>query len=128
MQILTTPFLSPSLCRQHQDRIFVFGDNLCRKGTGGQAVIRYEQNSFGVATKRFPARVECAYFSDREDEIEAMVNDLRKLWTLAQTHSIVFPSAGLGTGLAKLPEKAPRTFTILKQILSEHFLFNMEGA
>src|SRR5690625_100762 len=89
---------SAKLLRSHPRDIFVFGDNLERKGKGGQAVIRDEPNAFGVPTKREPRRAAEAYFSDQEDEMEAMVQSLRELYRKGKTATLVFPADGLGTG------------------------------
>jgi len=103
------------------ETIYVYGDNLKRYGKGGQAIIRDCPNAFGVVTKRYPSRDDWAYFSDKPDEIEAVKADLRKLYILAQSHTIVFPSGGIGTGLARMAEKSPKAWEIMCDILLEHF-------
>jgi hypothetical protein len=112
---------SAALLRNHPDEVFVFGDNLVAKGKGGQAIIRDEPNAFGVPTKRLPTRAADAYFSDHPDEIEAVVRALRELYKLGKSKTLVFPSAGIGTGLAKMKEKSPKAWGKMCAILEVHF-------
>lgn len=54
---ITTLYIYPSfwtvaIVRQYPNALFVFGDNDCGKGTGGQAIIRNEPNSIGLPTKK----------------------------------------------------------------------------
>lgn len=115
--------LSVQLLREHPDRIYVFGDNLLRRGRAGQAVIRDEPNAFGVPTKRLPTMATEAFFSDQDDEREAVVQALRELFVLAKTREVVFPKAGLGTGLAQMARHSPVIYRQMCEILQEHFGF-----
>lgn len=123
MSVLIVDHYSIDLCRHHPDSVFVFGDNLDRHGRGGQAVIRYEPNVFGVPTKRFATMHESAFFSDKPCERNHVLEALRTLWTMAKNRDIIFPSAGLGTGLAKMPEKSPLIFAEMCEILLKHFSY-----
>lgn len=107
-------------CREHPDKLFVFGDNMKRKGRGGQAVIRYEPNAFGIATKRCPSMASEAFFSDAPDEMATLMGDLRRLYKLNPS-VIVFPSFGIGTGLARMKEVSPEIFQLMNDILLNHF-------
>lgn len=118
-QLYTKEFL-----RQHPDKIFVFGCNMKRYGKGGQAIIRDEPNAFGIATKRYPSRDDWAYFSDKEDELNFVLTDLRNLYKLGQEKVICFPAAGIGTGLAQMKERSPLIFSKMNAILLEHFGFD----
>src|SRR3990172_5335953 len=84
-----------SLLVTYSDEIFVFGDNMKRYGKGGQAIIRDEPNAFGIATKRYPSKYNWAYFSDKPDELDCVRNDLRRLYELSKSHTIVFPIGGV---------------------------------
>lgn len=121
---ITTELYTKSLLRQHPDKIFVFGDNMKRYGKGGQAVIRDEPNAFGIATKRYPSRDDWAYFSDKEDEKEFVLQDLRNLYKLAQHKTIVFPEAGIGTGLAEMEKRSPVIWNMMCEVLLKHFGFD----
>ncbi len=94
--------------RKHPDLVFVFGDNLSRIGSGGQAIIRDEPNTFGLVTKRNPDHKPGSYMTGTPEDYEAVASDLDRLHQLISTGtSIVFPSSGLGTGLARLQTTAP---------------------
>lgn len=111
------------LLRRYPDKIFVFGDNLLRQGRGGQAIVRDETNSFGIVTKRKPSMELDAFFSDKIEELEAVSRDLERLFILSTTNEIVFPSGGIGTGLAKLKEFSPLIWNELNTQLLFYFGF-----
>lgn len=125
---ITTEIYTKNLLKHHPDKIFVFGCNMKRYGKGGQAVIRDEPNAFGIATKRYPSRDDWAYFSDKQDEKEFVLQDLRNLYKLAQHKVIVFPEAGIGTGLAEIEKRSPVIWNMLCDVLLNHFGFdNKQG-
>lgn len=110
--------------KANPDKIYVFGDNVQRTGTGGQAQIRNNENAFGIATKIEPNNKSEAFMYDNylEENKDIIDSDIAKI--KADGRPIVFPKDGLGTGLAKLKEKAPKTYAYLKQRLQEEFGFN----
>jgi len=110
--------------KANPDKIYVFGDNTQRKGTGGQAQIRNNENAFGIATKLQPNNNASAFMSDNDLQSNKNVIDSDIAKIKADGRSLVFPKDGFGTGLAKLKEKAPQTYTYLKQRLQEEFGFN----
>ena len=103
--------------RASPDQLFVFGDNFAGIGFGGQAKeCRGEPNAVGIATKRSPSRFLsdvdlAAWFKHNADAMDRI-----------DKHGeaggvIVLPLGGLGTGLAKLKEKAPRIYRELDSYL-----------
>ncbi len=109
---------------------YVFGDNFERVGYGGQArEMRGEPNAFGIPTKWSP--VEC--FSDKPEELffvfELWAGHFIALNGLLQTGGVVvWPADGIGTGLARLEESAPRLWQILQamiSVLEENYLEEM---
>lgn len=120
IEIESKPY-TQELLRANPDKIYVFGDNMKRYGKRGQAIIRDEPNAFGIATKRYPSIDNWAFFSDKEDEFDCVMNDLRGLYRLSKTHTIVFPDAGIGTGLAKMKERSPLLWLYMNDVLKEHF-------
>lgn len=108
--------------RANPNKLFLFGDNLERKGFGGQAAaMRGEPNAIGVPTKKTPSRSLDAYFTDAEFEQNKFAIDIAFV-TLTKAISdsitaIVIPTDGLGTGRAQLEQKAPRTFAYLQSRL-----------
>lgn len=123
--------ISVEMCREHPDAIFVFGDNLIHKGKApgsGQAVIRDEPNAVGIPTKRLPSTKDEAYFSDKDDELQAVRDALAVLYTRARGKTIVFPKDGIGTGRAKMKQKSPKAWERMNHILDAHFDIQNAGA
>lgn len=106
---------------KHMPGIFVYGDNVHHKGYKGQAVIRGLPNSFGFSTKWLPLRIPDAYFSDDDPEawnvvnkhlfeVESMLVKGKKVW---------WPVAGIGTGLAEWPQRAPSLLARVDVVISD---------
>ena len=123
MPLMYLTHVSRATLRAYPDTLFLFGDNEARVGFGGQArECRGEPNAIGVATKRLPSRSPTAYWSD--DDYERCVACIDKDLDPAFKHAmkggmIACPLSGLGTGLADLPNRAPRVFAYLKKRISE---------
>jgi len=93
---------------ERPDYIFVFGDNLLRRGKAGQAQIRGIFGAYGVATKRLPAMTNQSFFSDKQDEYDTVLEELTSLWQMHKDgKTIVLPVNPPGSGLAKLQSKSP---------------------
>jgi hypothetical protein len=110
------------LVRENRNIYFVFGDNLIGKGKGGQAIIRDEFNTIGVPTKKLPSSFIKSYFTDDElKENKEVIDYAFKIITekLKEGFYIALPEDGLGTGLSKLPEKAPLTYIYLEKKLDK---------
>jgi hypothetical protein len=127
--------------------IYLFGDNQLRVGLGRQAKeMRGEPNAWGIVTKKTPDNTEYSYFTDDEYELNINVinRDLaglrefiteRRKQTQKDTRYsyynlgpskdwyensiIVIPADGLGTGLAELPTRAPKTYAYLCEKLEQ---------
>ena len=111
-------------CNNNPNKIYIFGDNLCGIGKGGQAIIRDCSNAFGIPTKRAPSMNSNAFFSDRFDEYEAIKAKIEKLIILNHCKTditFVFPVAGLGTGLAKMNRTSPKLFKYMNKMLYKFF-------
>lgn len=98
--------------------VYIFGDNDISKGKGGQAIIRDCSNAMGIPTKKLPNNSKSSFYTDDEYEenvkkidtaIDKIIRELEK----NTYEGIVLPQDGLGTGLADLPTKAPKTFKYL---------------
>lgn len=95
----------------HPRCLFIFGDNLARAGIGGQArACRFQVNTIGIPTKSEPHR----YLTDSEEDLikvySRIVGVFAEIDELSKFNAfdfLVFPSDGIGTGLAKLEEAAP---------------------
>lgn len=117
-------FITREYVRENRDKLFLFGDNLERRGFGGQAAaMRGEPNAIGIPTKMSPSYRDDAFFSDEEFEqnkvpIDAAFAEIMNAVT-DSIRVIVIPSGGLGTGRAQLERRAPRTFAYLQKRLTE---------
>ena len=102
--------------------LFVFGDNMEGWGTKGQAIIRGKPNAVGIPTKWAPRLSPAAFFSDGDFlSIERVCSPIfyRLREHLEKGGTIVWPADGIGTGLAKLSEKAPRIAAHFNQELEK---------
>ncbi len=104
--------------------LFVFGDNDVKKGTGGQAIIRHEENAIGIPTKKLPNNVKTSFYTDDEYEsniskIDIAIEDIFIKVKEENYEGIVLPIDGFGTGLAKLKDYAPRTLIYLEKKIEE---------
>jgi hypothetical protein len=116
----TDKFYTPELLRSHPDHVFIFGDNLQRRGKGGQAAIRDEINAMGLATKYAPGNHDLDYFTDRD--FRRFSPDIINVLIAAQTDNVVIPfttRVELGTGLSELPQRAPKLYGVLEQIFTK---------
>ena len=122
LKIEVEEHLNISKLKKNKSKIYVYGDNLIKKGKKGQAQIRDEENSFGIPTKRLPSMKEDSFFSDLPEERESVISSLKELYKLAlKGKTIVFPQDGLGTGLAKMQTHSPMLFEEMNQIIFSHF-------
>lgn len=98
-------------------RLYVFGDNLARRGMGGQAYhMRGEPNSIGIPTKRRPSMAESAFFTD--DDLKTFMFATTLDFARLRKHraTIVWPEAGIGTGLAQLEVRAPKIWAVIEEL------------
>lgn len=124
MNIFVEEKYSVQLCREFPNKLFVFGDNTLRKGKAGQAIIRDEPNAFGIVTKLLPSMSEGSFLPNNGEGIELVRDDLRKLYRMSEHYSLVFPRAGIGTGLSRMKEECPIVFEAMNNILYRHFRFD----
>jgi uncharacterized protein YihD (DUF1040 family) len=105
--------------RNHPNMQFLFGDNMVRKGFGGQAKeMRGEPNAVGIPTKWSPGMKEQDFFTDDDfdkvkDEIDASFNKIKSNVVL------IIPAKGVGTGLAELPQRAPKIYSYILEKIKE---------
>lgn len=111
--------------------LYIFGDNLDRVGFGGQAKeMRDEPNSFGIATKRKASHNYYEdYFHDEQEDVVGIIEaEFKRLHEHIETRvsqftgeyyyqAMVIPLDGIGTGLSKLPEKAPKLLEYINKRL-----------
>ncbi len=102
--------ITRDMLRMAPDARFVFGDNLQRRGMGGQAAeMRGEPNAIGIPTKKAPSLADHAFFADDDryavEAIESGLTEVRA--ALAEGRMVYIPKDGIGTGLASLRTRAP---------------------
>lgn len=110
------------LRRQHQ-WLFVFGDNMAERGFGGQAKeCRGEPNAIGIPTKWQPSMTPDSFFDDDIfEDVKPTIDGafLELAGHLRKGGTVVWPRDGVGTGLAKLEEKAPAIFKYIQDNLEQ---------
>lgn len=103
--------------------LFVFGDNMMKKGTKGQAIIRGLPNAYGIPTKFFPSADDpAAFFYDKYSQKfdDSVIFHFCKLEQKLQRGDLIYwPKDGIGTGLAKWQETAPKFLARINAIVKE---------
>jgi hypothetical protein len=123
LPVIRRKFVTRRDIEAHPERLYVFGDNLQRRGLGGQAAeCRGASNAVGIPTKRAPSMDDAAFFTDGDfervkPEIDSALEQLAA--HLAKGGEVVIPSDGIGTGLANLPRRAPRIWQYIDWNLSQ---------
>lgn len=116
--------ITRDMVRAQPSTVFVFGDNMARKGFGDQAkAMRGAPNSVGIPTKWAPDTKPSSYFSDddlKHREVRAAIDAAFDKMELlrSQGHDIVIPEDGIGTGLADLPRRAPKLYQYIERRLN----------
>jgi len=98
--------------------IYVYGGNLLHKGHGGQAgVTRDMENTFEIPTKRAPGTRKGDYFSDRDDEIDAVLKSFSKLYDMRNEGKRIVFFPKIGEGRAELPKRSPFIFGMISEFV-----------
>lgn len=110
--------ISNNDCKENRDKIFLYGDNLDGYGKAGQAIIRDNENAFGIATKVHPTLNNNAFMND--DLHYKLVRDLLK--TIWKSHlngkTIVVPEFRFGYGLSQIDKYAPKIANLINDFYS----------
>lgn len=110
--------------KQNPDVLYLFGDNLLRKGLGGQAKeMRGEENAIGILSKKYPSNQESSFYKDSDFDswLLEFNSDIEKVDFALKSgkyRALVIPQ--IGVGLADLPNKAPKIWKYLKQTLDKY--------
>jgi hypothetical protein len=113
-------YVDATFLRANSDCVFVFGDNLDRRGKGGAAVLRDEPNTYGFITKKKPLNTDSAFYHPNEYE-EVYKNEIEKFMHEALDN----PDKGyliskLGAGLAN-------RFDIFEKIIEPNLKKDLDG-
>ena len=105
--------------KNNPHRLFIYGDNDERRGYGGLAKeLRYAKHAVGIRVKKKPTTDENAYYLDEEYEenirkIKADIEIVKTIMIETPFSYIIFPADGIGTGLAQMRLRCPKTFKFL---------------
>ena len=99
--------------RQRPDDLFVFEDNMARRGSRGQArEMRGEPNALGIPASWDPKGGQGASFSDADWDkpnvrraVTSAIDQIER--AVADGQTVVVPSDGVGAGQGKLAQNAP---------------------
>ena len=95
-----TKFISEKDLDSHPDWIFVFGDNLIRRGYGGAAKLRDHTQSYGFITKKYPDWKDTSFYTPEEYR-PIFEQELAKLVKMIQDNPTkMFIVSKLGSNLA----------------------------
>ncbi len=118
MPVIKQKMIYRSDLMENRDVLYVFGDNMQRVGLGGQArECRGEPNAVGIPTKWAPTMEERAFFKDSDLEVVGPVLDQELDRLVAHLDAggvVILPADGIGTGLSRLAQRAPRIFAYLQ--------------
>jgi len=121
--IIFQKFIYREDLKNNQGVTYLFGDNDVRRGRGGQAKeMRGESNALGIRVKKAPQTDKKAYYTDKEYQknIKKIDEDLQNVELVLERDGVVIiPTDGMGTGLARLKEFAPKTLVYLQKRLIE---------
>jgi hypothetical protein len=127
MAVFCGPEVSPWITREdvkaNPDCFFVFGDNVQRLGLGGQAAaMRGEPQRHRCCdeVEALPTSQSAFFYDSEYAQVTALIEeDLKKVEKALKRSFVVLPKDGLGTGLSRLPELAPRVNMYLEMRLTE---------
>lgn len=112
-------YVDANFLRRNPDCVFVFGDNLERRGKGGAAILRNEPNTYGFITKKRPRNIDSAFYHPEEYE-EVYKSEVEKLLGEALDNpDKCYLISKLGAGLAN-------RFKIFERILQPNLKKDLE--
>jgi hypothetical protein len=118
MPVIFQKFIYRADMRANPNALYVFGDNVGRIGTGGQArEMRGEPNAIGVATKWRSGMLVNDFFYDAQFEETKIIIDRDiepAVEALKAGRIVILPLDGIGTGYSQLPQRAPETYAYIQ--------------
>ena len=105
--------------RANPNHIFVFGDNLLRKGKGGAAALRDHYNTYGFITKKAPNNREESFYTP-EEYIPVYEQEVDRLFDYAKGNPSLFLISPIGAGLAN-------KYGIFDQIIQPNIKDDLSG-
>lgn len=93
-------FITAEYLEQNPNHIFVFGDNLDRRGTGGAAVLRHYPNTYGFVTKKRPTYNYSDFYTIDEYRLVYEAELVKLIEQIKANPDKLFLISKLGGGLA----------------------------
>jgi hypothetical protein len=109
------------LLRANPDQVYVIEVTLDQKVCSGDKAVLQELNTCGIPVRKSSALTACSPFSDQENEREALIEALRKLYRTGRDRTLRMPQAGIGAGPYGLAIHSPGIHGELCRILADHF-------
>ena len=118
MTIYFQKYIQRSDLKANPDTLYVFGDNMERRGYGGQAKeMRGEPNAVGIPTKVSPSMASSAFLTD--DMFHTWMSEAKPDFDRITEHpKVIWPYDGIGSGRARLRTSAPKILTCINNFLS----------
>jgi len=93
-------YITAEFLRENPNIIFVFGDNLVKRGKGGAAKLRDEPNTYGFLTKKYPNNKDSSFFRPKEYKIIFYQQFLFLIKEIKKNPKKTYIIPKLGSGLA----------------------------
>ncbi|WP_225776350.1 hypothetical protein [Pseudomonas sp. Marseille-Q5115] len=116
------------LVRANRDQIYAIDLTLDGRACIGFEHVLVEPNICGIPVRKAIFKDTHVPFSDQEEEREALLAALRKLYRLASGRKLRVPQAGIGAGPYGLALHSPRIYHDLCRILADHFGYQQPSA
>jgi len=111
---LKTPSLiTEKYLRNNKNKIFVFGDNLDRKGKGGAAKLRDEKNTYGFITKKHPRSNDSDFYTPDEYKEVYNLEIIKLKKEISANPEKTYLISNIGGGLAN-------RFDIKKEVIDKN--------
>ena len=92
--------VTEDLLKRHPECIFVFGDNVLRRGRGGAAALRPLPQMYGFITKKVPDHNPTSYYSVQEYYNVFDVELTKLIHTIQAMPTTIFLVSPVGSGIA----------------------------
>jgi len=118
-----TDKLTTARCNKNKDSIYVYADNIIKKGKSGQAIIRDCENAIGIPIKRFPKNNDESNLRDTIEDTRAVIVALNKIKMKSYNgYKIMLPKEGLGINLNNLGLHAPKIHILIHNFIEDNFI------
>jgi hypothetical protein len=107
--------------RTNRDQIYALELTLDGQVCSGTNCVLAEPNAFGIPVRKAIVKGAHVPFTDQEEERDALLQALRKLYKLASGRRLRMPKSGIGAGPYGLALHSPSIHHDLCQILANHF-------